>query len=193
MANKSFLHLFQMDVARWIRPEQVAELSEVNWANTFKLLFRHMPLRAMAWFRFASWAKHVGIPGIPGAVQRRIMRHYGLEISSGAEIGGGLYIAHPVGTTIAVEKMGENVSIIANVTVGMRGERRWPRIGDHTFIGAGARVLGNIDLGEAAVVGANAVVLKDVPAGATVVGIPAKIVRQKKITDDKAPEAVAPL
>ncbi|MCB0017124.1 MAG: hypothetical protein KDE09_04990, partial [Anaerolineales bacterium] len=82
--------------------------------------------------------------------------------------------------------MGENVSIIANVTLGMRGERRWPRIGDRTFIGAGARVLGNIDVGADAVIGANAVVLNDVPAGATVVGIPAKIVRQRPVAEDVA-------
>ena len=192
MANKSFLHLFRMDVARWIRPEQVADLAEVNWPLTFKLLLRHMPLRAVAWFRFASWAKYKGIPGIPGAVQRRILRFYGLELSSGADIGGGLYIAHPVGTTIAIEKMGVNVSIIANVTVGMRGERRWPRIGDGAFIGAGARVLGNIDIGTGAVIGANAVVLKDIPAGATAVGIPAKIVRKRKTIPEDNEEVASP-
>ena len=186
MAHKSFLHLFKMDVARWIRPEEIASLQEVSWPVTLKLLWRHMPLRAVAWFRFASWAKQSGIPGVPGAVQRRILRHYGLELSSGAAIGGGLYIAHPVGTTVAIEQMGENVSIIANVTLGMRGERRWPRIGDRTFIGAGARVLGNIDVGADAVIGANAVVLNDVPAGATVVGIPAKIVRQRPVAEDVA-------
>ena len=184
MARKSFWRLFQMDVARWIQPEAVAPLSAVTWPLSLKLLWRHLPLRALAWFRFASWAKHNRLPGLPGAVQRRILRQYGLELSSGADIGGGLYLAHPVGTTIAVEQMGENVTIIANVTIGMRGERRWPRVGDRVFVGAGARVLGNIDVGAGAIIGANAVVLDDVPAGATVVGIPAKIVRQRPLPAD---------
>ena len=94
-----------------------------------------------------------------------------------ANIGGGLYIAHPSGTVISVEEMGNNCSIIASVTIGMRNEWSFPRIGDNVFIGAGARVLGSIDVGDEAVIGANAVVINDVPAGATVVGIPARIVR----------------
>jgi serine O-acetyltransferase len=111
---------------------------------------------------------------VPGLVQRLIQRLHGLEIWVGADIGGGLYVAHPVGTVIAVERIGRNCSIIHAVTLGLRNEQRFPAIGDDVFIGAGARVLGGVTVGDGARIGANAVVLDDVPAGATVVGIPAR-------------------
>lgn len=168
------LERFKCDVARWVRPQEVASLDEVTWPTTLRRLYAHPPLRAMAWFRLASAAKALRIPAVAGIVQRRLLRVYGLELSVGAEIGGGLYIAHPAGTVVAVERVGRNLTVIAAVTVGMRNEPRWPRIGDDVFIGAGARVLGGIEVGDGASVGANAVVVRDVPAGATVVGVPAR-------------------
>lgn len=173
------LELFRQDVRRWIVPQQVADLSLVTFTTTLKLLWSHMPLRAMLLFRMGSWCKQKGIPILPGLIQRTILLLYGLEISTSQEIGGGLYIAHPVGTVISVEKMGKNVSIIANVTIGMRNEWAFPCIEDNVTIGAGARVLGHIRIGEGAVIGANAVVIDDVPCGATMVGIPARDVRIK--------------
>jgi serine O-acetyltransferase len=168
------LHRFRMDVARWIRPQEVADLSLVTVPVTMKLLYRHLPLRAMAWYRLACWAKLRGIPGLPGYVQRRLLRHYGLELSPGNHIAGGLYIAHPVGCTLAADRIGANVTVVADVTFGARNEYEWPRIGNDVFIGAGARIIGGIEIGDGALVGANAVVVKDVPAGGTVVGIPAR-------------------
>ena len=132
------------DAARWVRPEQVADRSEVTWLRVVGLLYQHPSLRAMAWFRFASWAHERHVRVVPSAVERRIQRLYGLEMVAGSDIGGGLYIAHPVGCTIVVESMGANVSVMANVTTGRRQEHRWPRIGDRVFIGAGARILGPI-------------------------------------------------
>ena len=171
------LKLFKQDVQRWVIPEQVADPSLITLPLTLKLLLHHMPLRAMFWFRLGSWLKQKRVPFIPGWTQRYIYRRFGLEISIGADIAGGLYIAHPIGSVIMVERMGQNCSIIAAVTIGMRNEYAFPVIGDHVFIGAGARVLGGITLGDQAIVGANAVVIKDVPSGVTVVGVPAKDVR----------------
>ena len=171
---ETFLDLFRQDAARWVRPQQVAALDEVTLRGTLRMLLRYRPLRAMAWFRLGSWAKAAGVAGVPGWCQRRIARHYGFEISPGDEIGGGLYVPHPAGTTIAVQRMGRNVSVIASVTIGARRGYVWPRIGDGVYIGAGARVLGDIDVGDGATVGANAVVVHDVRPGATVVGIPAR-------------------
>ncbi len=173
------LNLFRQDVQRWVIPQQVADPTEVTFSKTLRLLFQHMPLRAMLWFRFGSWCKLKGIPFIPGFVQRFLYRFFGLEISVGAKIGGGLYIAHPSGTVIAVQEMGDNCSIIASVTLGMRNEWAFPQIGNNVFIGAGARILGGIHIGDKAVIGANAVVIHDVPANSTVVGIPAKIVKRR--------------
>lgn len=175
--NNNFRTHFRQDVQRWIVPQQVADPSTVTLPTTLRLLWQHMPLRAMLWFRLGAWIKAKGIPLLPGLIQRTIFRYFGLEIIIGSKIGGGLYIAHPIGTVIAAEEIGENCSIIANVTIGMRNEWAFPRIGNNVFIGAGARVLGGIHVGDGAVIGANAVVIHDVPAGATVVGIPARVIR----------------
>ncbi len=171
------VELFRMDVARWLRPGRFAEPAEVSWGRAALLIYRHMGLRAVLAFRIGQWFKGVGVPFAPGFIQRLIYRRYGLDIVIGAKVGGGLYVAHPIGTTLAPARMGENCSVIAAVTVGMRTEHAFPTIGDRVFLGAGARVLGGLNLGDDSKVGANAVVLNDVSNGVSVVGIPAKPVR----------------
>lgn len=168
------LQQFREDAARWVHPGQQGDPAALGAREIAGMLYRHLPLRAMAWFRAGSWCKRRGIPGLPGMIQRHIARSYGLEIQIGAPVGGGLYVAHPYGTVIAPRRMGRGCSVIAAATIGMRNEWAFPAIGDGVFIGAGARVLGGITLGDGAVVGANAVVIDDVPPGATVVGIPAR-------------------
>jgi serine O-acetyltransferase len=168
---------FKLDAARWIVPGQIGDARALTFARVCKLLFRHVALRALMWFRFASWCKRNKIPYLPGAIQRGLLRNYGFEIMSGADIGGGLYVAHPVGTVIMVNRMGTNCSVIAAATIGMRNEWKFPDIGDQVFIGAGARVLGDLRVGNRAIIGANAVVIDDVPDDATVVGIPAKVIK----------------
>ena len=172
--DTSLLQRFRMDAARWVRPQEVAGLDEVTWPVILKLLYRHLPLRAMAWLRFGSRMRQAGVPIVPGWVQRHLLTRFGLEMSPGANIGGGFYVAHPVSCVFFAERIGENVTVISAVTFGMRNEARWPTIGDRVFIGAGARVLGGITLGDGCLVGANAVVVDDVAPGATVVGIPAR-------------------
>jgi serine O-acetyltransferase len=176
--NKA-IETFRQDLARWVIPGQVADERALTPRTVLRLFWQHIPVRAMAWFRLACWFKMKRIPYFPGAIQRHIARAYGLEIPSGADIGGGLYIPHPFGTVIMPKRIGRNCSVIANVTIGMRNEWVFPEIGNDVFIGAGARVLGGITLGDQAVIGANAVVIHDVPAGATAVGIPAKVVGQR--------------
>jgi serine O-acetyltransferase len=133
-------------------------------------------LRAMFWFRLGNWCVQKRIPLAKSFFSGILYYLHGLELEIGANIGGGLYIAHPRGVVIVAAKIGRNCSVIANVTVGMRNEHAFPEIGDDVFIGAGARVLGNIKIGNGAKIGANAVVIHDVPAGATVVGIPARVI-----------------
>ena len=103
---------FKMDAARWVIPQQVVDLSQVTFGRTLKLLFWHPPLQAMMWFRFGSWCRLKHIP-LGGLIQLLIFYFYGLEIKIGADYGGGLYIAHPIGTVIAADKIGENCSIIS--------------------------------------------------------------------------------
>jgi serine O-acetyltransferase len=165
---------FRLDAARWIRPQSIGDPADLSATHLAKLLVRHPPLRALAWFRCGSAIRALGIRGVSGWVQRRLLRLYGLELSIGAEIGGGLYIAHPVGCVLAAESIGSNVTVISLVTFGTRNDGRWPVIGEGAFFGAGARVLGGVTVGPNAHVGANAVVLTDVAPGTTVVGIPAR-------------------
>jgi serine O-acetyltransferase len=169
------LDLFRMDACRWIRPEEVAEGSELTPLLLLKVLFRHPALRAMAWFRLATLLHRRKVKLLPGLLQRRLLKLYGLELVPGTKIGGGLYIAHPVGCVIVVESMGTNVSLMGSVTFGRREKLRWPKVGSNTFFGAGCRVLGPVEVGANAKVGANSVVLIDIPPGAVAVGVPARV------------------
>jgi len=172
--NKHPFETLRQDLRRWVIPGQIAEDTALTPRTILRLFWQHMPVRATALFRLACWFKQHHIPLMPGLIQRWIYRNHGLEIPSGADIGGGLYIPHPNGTVIMPRRIGRNCSIIACVTIGMRNEWAFPDIGDDVFVGAGARILGGIQVGDRAVVGANAVVIHDVPAGETVGGIPAR-------------------
>lgn len=106
----------------------------------------------------------------------------GIEIHPGATIGEGLFIDHGMGVVIGETAIiGNNCTIYHNVTLGGRGhaigERRHPIIGDNVLVGAGAKLLGPITIGNDTNIGANAVLLHDVPDGATVVGVPGKVVK----------------
>jgi serine O-acetyltransferase len=186
---------FKQDARRWIFPGQICNDRRLSFLLVCGLLHSHMPLRAMACYRIASWCRIHRIPLLVGYFQRRIMRQYGLEIEVGADICGGLYIPHPVGTVISAKRIGRNCNIIASVTIGMRNEWDFPTIGDNVFIGAGARILGGITIGDGAVIGANAVVIHDVPPGATAVGIPARVIepRGARVEEDGSPDIEAAL
>ena len=103
----------------------------------------------------------------------------GIEIHPGAVIGRRLFIDHGMGVVIGeTAEVGEDVVLFHGVTLGgrsMRRGKRHPTVGDRVTIGAGAKVLGPVHLGDEVRVGANAVVAKDVPAGAVVVGVPGVI------------------
>ncbi len=105
----------------------------------------------------------------------------GADIQLNTQIGGGLLLPHPNGVVIHPRaRIGVNCLIFQQVTLGTRGDRKAPALGDHVDVGAGAKLLGGITVGTHAVIGANAVVVTDVPAGATAVGIPAKILPRKQ-------------
>jgi serine O-acetyltransferase len=147
-----------------------------------------MQLRAMLVYRLACWCHKKHLHGLPTLLVRMLTLFYGLDIPVSLKIAGGLYIAHTYGVVIMPERIGRNCSIVSNVTIGLRNERAFPTIGDDVFIGAGARVLGGIRIGDAARIGANAVVIEDVPAGATAVGVPARILGSRKPASPEASE-----
>lgn len=98
-------------------------------------------------------------------------------IPGASRIGGGLLIPHPNGIVIHPEaEIGPNCLIFQQVTIGTGPRPGLPRIAGHVDIGAGARILGGLSVGAHARIGANAMVIADVPAGATAVGVPARMV-----------------
>jgi serine O-acetyltransferase len=113
-------------------------------------------------------------------------------IGRGAEFGPGFVLIHATGVVINGRvRGGENVSIEHQVTIGAeRGQS--PALGSDVFIGAGAKVIGPVTVGDGARIGANAVVVHDVPPCCTVVGIPARVVRQRTVEAD-AEHAYSPL
>ena len=123
------------------------------------------------------WARGARLPALVLAQGARSVT--GIEIHPGATIGRRFFIDHGMGVVIGeTAEVGDDVMLYHGVTLGgrsMERVKRHPTVGDGVVIGAGARVLGPITLGEGSQVGANAVVVKDVPARATAVGIPATV------------------
>ncbi|KAF4368782.1 hypothetical protein F8388_021394 [Cannabis sativa] len=113
-------------------------------------------------------------------IQSRVSEVFGVDIHPGAKIGSGLVIDHANGVVIGeTAVVGENVTILHNVTLGGTGKvsgDRHPKIGDGVFIGAGSKVLGSVRIGEGAKIGAGSVVLKDLPPNTTAVGNPARLI-----------------
>ena len=108
----------------------------------------------------------------------------GIEIHPGATLGAGILIDHGMGVVIGeTAELGDRITIYHGTTLGGTGKekgKRHPTVGDNVVIGAGAKILGNISIGSNSKIGANSVVLDDVPEGATVVGIPGKVVKINK-------------
>jgi serine O-acetyltransferase len=127
--------------------------------------------------------------GVLGFVGRRlaVLRHRFWSVVSGADIpinssrlGGGLLLPHPHGVVIHPNaEVGPNCLLLQQVTLGTGPRPGTPRLGGHVDVGAGAKVLGGVTIGDHAVIGANAVVISDVPAHAVAVGIPAVIKRRR--------------
>ena len=140
-----------------------------------RLIWNQCGLRATLLYRLSHALWRSRVPVLPGMVARLNLTLHGLDIPPSVEIGPGLYVPHPVGTAVMARRVGANVSLISGITLGMRATPDFPIIGDHVFIGAGARVLGGVTIGDRASIGANAVVLKDVPPDSTAVGVPARI------------------
>ncbi|HWE54369.1 MAG TPA: DapH/DapD/GlmU-related protein [Acidimicrobiales bacterium] len=138
-----------------------------------RFLYAFPEFRSVYYHRLAS-GNPAGV--LAGRLVNHVWKGVGGVDFSGTPIGPGLFLSHGQGTILSAERIGANLQVHQGVTVGWdyRGDRR-PIIGDDVFIGAGAKVLGAITVGDGARIGANAVVVSDVPAGATAVGIPARI------------------
>ena len=122
-------------------------------------------------------------------ISEKAKRKTGIEIHPGDKIGKRLFIDHGFGVVIGETAIiGDNVTIYHGVTLGGTGKekgKRHPTIENNVMIGASAKVLGNIVIGESSKIGAGAIVLNDIPKNVTAVGVPAKIVKTNDISFDK--------
>jgi serine O-acetyltransferase len=149
-----------------------------------EILLTYSGFHATLLHRVAHFLWRKKMPVIP-----RLLSHFsrfmtGIEIHPGATIGRAFFIDHGMGVVIGeTAEIGDNVTLYQGVTLGGTGQepgKRHPTLGSNVIVGAGAKILGAIVIGNHVRVGANSVVLKSVPDHATVVGIPGKIIRRQK-------------
>ena len=135
---------------------------------------------AMIWYRLMQWAGRWRLMPLELLFNRINTFFCNCIIGRGAEFGPGFVLIHATGVVInGGVRGGANVKLEHQVTIGAE-RRQSPVLGDDLFVGAGAKIIGSVTIGTGARVGANAVVVKDVPPHSTVVGIPARVVRTRQ-------------
>jgi len=150
-------------------------------ANTLiEVLTSYPGIKAVLLYRIAHFFWSIGMPFIPRYLSDIARELTGIEIHPGAEIGSEFFIDHGSGVVIGETTIiGDNCTIYSGVVLGgtsIKKEKRHPTIGDNVVIGTGAKVLGPITVSDNVRIGANSVVVNDVPSNSVVVGVPGKIV-----------------
>jgi len=157
--------------------------------STWEVLTLYPGLKAVWAHRLAHWLWTHGLKWL-GRFVSGVSRWFTLiEIHPGARIGRRLFIDHGIGVVIGeTAEIGDDVTLYQGVTLGgtswAKGKRH-PTLGNNVVVGAGAKILGPFTVGDNARVGSNAVVVREVPAGATVVGIPARVVQEAREPSEK--------
>jgi len=157
----------------------IVELSRVaQGATDAKSFAKSLALdgfSVLALTRAREQARRFHIPGVNRVLRLAQMTVFGIEIGKDVELGPGVYFVHTLGVVIGGDaKVGARVSFMGNNTVGTAKDNGYPIIEEDVVVGCGARILGPVRVGARAKIGANAVVLSDVPPDTVVVGIPAK-------------------
>lgn len=146
--------------------------------NFLEVILVYPSIHAIVCYRLSNWFYKKRLFFIARVISQLARFITGIEIHPGAKIGKGLFIDHGMGVVIGeTAEIGDNVTIYHGVTLGGTGKnkgKRHPTVGNNVIIGAGAKILGPIIIENGVKVGANAVVLKNIPENNTAVGIPAK-------------------
>lgn len=149
--------------------------------NKFEIWLTYSGVHALSWHRFANRLYRMHLKLFARIVSQFAKFLTGIEIHPAAKIAPGVFIDHGQGVVIGeTAEVGTGTVLYQGCTLGGTGKqtgKRHPTVGEYCVISAGAKVLGDITVGDYAKVGASAVVLKDVPPRATVVGVPARVVR----------------
>src|SRR6478735_3400072 len=157
----------------------------------WEVLTLYPGLHAVVLHRLAHWCWGHGLKWVGRFVSQVSRWLTGIEIHPGAVVGERVFFDHAMGVVMGeTAEIGDDCTIYQGVTLGgtslYRGTKRHPTLGKGVVVSAGAKVLGGFTVGDGARVGANAVVLKEVPAGATVVGVPGRLVEQSVAEKEKA-------
>ena len=156
--------------------------------SIISIILTYPGVKAVFFHQISNFFYKAGFDLIARIISQTIRFFTGIEIHPGAKIGKNLFIDHGMGVVVGeTSEIGDNVTIYHNVTLGgsspsidserQRHEKRHPTIGNDVVIGSGAQIIGPIKVGNNSRIAANAVVVKDVPENATMVGIPAKAVK----------------
>ena len=148
--------------------------------STLEILFAYPGFHARQFHRLAHTLYRWHIPFLPRLISHISRFYTGIEIHPGAKIGEGFFIDHGMGVVIGeTAEIGENVTLYQGVTLGGTSHqkaKRHPTLGNSVVVGVGAKVIGNIFIGENTKIGAGSVVISSVPPNATVVGVPGRVV-----------------
>jgi serine O-acetyltransferase len=148
--------------------------------NAWEVVLTYPGFHAIVLHRLAHALDEAGVRVLPRLIATFSRFLTGVEIHPGAQIGPGLFIDHGMGVVIGeTAEIGEDCHLTQGVTLGgtsNRREKRHPTLGHHVFVGAGAKLLGAINVGNHSSIGAGSVVVTNVPPYATVVGVPGKVV-----------------
>jgi len=160
--------------------------------SALEIVLCYPGFHAILFYRAAHWLWERGWLVLGRFVSHLGRMATGIEIHPGARIGRRLFIDHGMGVVIGeTTEIGDDVTLYQGVTLGgtsLHRGKRHPTLGDGVIVGAGAKVLGSFTVGKGARVGANAVVLSEVPEGVAVVGIPARPVGEQPPAQQKPPE-----
>jgi serine O-acetyltransferase len=166
-------------------------ISDVNAAfikdpaahTLIEVLTSYPGIKAVLLYRIAHFFWKLGVPYIPRYISDIARELTAIDIHPGAEIGSEFFIDHGAGVVIGeTAQVGNNVTMYAGVVLGgtkLEQKKRHPTVGNNVVIGTGAKILGPVKIGDDVRVGANSVVVNDVPPHCVVVGVPAKIVAKK--------------
>ena len=152
--------------------------------SAWEVLTCYPGLHALVLHRRAHWCWNHGLPWLGRFISNLARFLTGIEIHPGAKIGQRVFFDHAMGVVVGeTAEIGDGCTIYQGVTLGgtslYKGSKRHPTLGRDVVVSAGAKVLGGFLVGDGAKIGSNAVVIKPVPAGATAVGIPARIIPSK--------------
>lgn len=163
--------------------------------NAFDVLTCYPGMHALLWHRFNHWLWSMRLRWLARFLSTVARWLTGIEIHPAVRIGRRFFIDHGMGVVIGeTAEIGDDVTLYHGVTLGgtsLDKGKRHPTLGNDVVVGAGAKVLGPVTVGDGARVGSNAVVLKDVPEGATMVGIPARVAGRRPTGVTEQREAVA--